>query len=104
LQYYLIINLYITFRLEESNEDLKQRAKIILETEKILKEILRKGKPRFFEDCLENQYTIITFKYDVFIETVIEIASGKNPPHEYLKIFQSDITNKIICVFSKKSE
>lgn len=47
---------------------------------------------------------IITFNYDDFVETAIELASGKNPPHGYLKTFQKNMTPMELGVVSQKSE
>jgi hypothetical protein len=52
----------------------------------------------------QQKPTIISFNYDDFIETAIEIASGKNPPHPYLKKFQSQMTPDEIDDLCTKSE
>ncbi len=53
---------------------------------------------------MEQKPTIITFNYDVFIETAIEVASGENPSHENKRKIQKDLTEQAINNLSKKSK
>lgn len=56
------------------------------------------------EIIFNQKATVITFNYDDYIETAIEIASGKNPPHPYLNEFQDNMATEEIDEVCKKSE